>query len=69
MGLNVLVHCTTGNGRSAALIVTYLITEYKLKWGEAMEIVKNKRGNLDITEYLLQQIEDDEEKLLNLKPK
>jgi hypothetical protein len=34
-----------------------------------MEIVKNKRGNLDITEYLLQQIEDDEEKLLNLKPK
>lgn len=69
MGLNVLVHCKTGNGRSAALIITYLITEYKLKWGEAMEIVKNKRENLEITEYLLQQIEDEEEKLLSLKKK
>ena len=69
MGLNVLVHCKTGNGRSAALIITYLITEYKLKWGEALEIVKGKRGHLEITEYLLQQIEDDEEKLLKLKQK
>jgi protein-tyrosine phosphatase len=44
--MNVLVHCKTGNGLSAAILTAYLVFRFKIQWKEAYEIIKQRRGTV-----------------------
>jgi len=45
----ILVHCAVGKGRSAFLVVSYLISKYKLSIEDAVKKAKKARPAIDMT--------------------
>jgi len=45
----ILVHCAVGKGRSAFLVVSYLISKYKLSIEDAVKKAKKARSAIDMT--------------------
>jgi protein-tyrosine phosphatase len=41
---NVLIHCYAGISRSAAVLISYLMTRYRLRYKDAYKIVKKYRN-------------------------
>lgn len=56
---NILVHCYMGISRSPSFIISYLILKKKMKYKEAYEFVKSKRGQIEPNlgfEFILQNL-------------
>lgn len=50
-GKTVYVHCKAGRGRSAAIVVAFLMKKYKLSLDEAYKLVKQKRPQISLRGY------------------
>ena len=56
LGLTSIVHCSTGNNRSAALCVAYLMRKKRATLKQAWNLVKNVRPTINIFHAFFQQL-------------
>jgi protein-tyrosine phosphatase len=50
IGDKILVHCYMGASRSASVVINYIIHKYKVSYEQSLNIVKNKRPVINLTE-------------------
>jgi protein-tyrosine phosphatase len=54
----VYVHCKSGHGRSATVVVAYLMHKYKTETQKALDYVKSKRSAINLNETQLRSLAD-----------
>lgn len=52
----ILVHCESGRGRSATFIVSYLIDDYNLSLKKAIDVLKEQRDIVSLTEFQMKKL-------------
>ena len=50
IGDKILIHCYMGSSRSASVVINYIIHKYKVSYEQSLNIVKNKRPVINLTE-------------------
>lgn len=54
----VLIHCVAGKSRSPTLAIAYLIMKRKMKLVDALQLVRQKKSNIDINEGFMKQLRE-----------
>jgi len=65
----VLVHCAAGISRSATVVISFIMLYKKMKFDEALEFVRLKRGIIDPNASFVRQLKSFEKQLLEREQK